>query len=72
MIAGVVVYGGEMNLNGKNVCPALLITLGVPKKCYREKFYFDGFLEPIRLDSDSRIKKNVNSTLNANPLLEQI
>ena len=27
-----VVYGGEMRLNGKNVRPALLITLGAPKK----------------------------------------
>ena len=26
----VVVYGGEMSLNGKNVCPALLKTLGTP------------------------------------------
>ena len=25
-----VVYGCEMSLNGKNICPALLITLGTP------------------------------------------
>ena len=29
MIAGRI-YGGEMRLNGKNVRPALLITLGAP------------------------------------------
>ena len=44
----------------KNVSPALLITLGTPKK-----FYFDGFFRTQRLDflnggtSNSRIKKRL-------------
>ena len=41
---------------GTIVHPALLITLGAPKKCYHEKFY-----SPNGATSNSRIKKNVNS-----------
>ena len=57
-----------MRFYGKTVHPALSITLGAPKKCYREKFCFVGFFRTHQFDSsnggtsNSRIKKkNVNS-----------
>ena len=58
-----------MRFYGKTVHPALSITLGAPKKCYREKFYFDGFLGPIRFDSPNggTSKKNVNSPFKKAP-----
>ena len=58
-----VVYGGEMRLNGKNVHPALSITLGAPKNATVKNFTSTDFLGPIRFDSpiggtsNSRIKK---------------
>ena len=47
----------------QNCAPSVIDKLGAPKKCYREKFYLDGFLGPIKFDSpnggtsNSRIKK---------------
>ena len=55
-----------MSLNGKNGRPASLMSLGAPKKCSGEKFYFDGFFRTHQVGlpqwgaSKSRIKK-VNS-----------